>query len=1128
MSEPSQPEQGIQAAPPPAAPETAIQEAPPSPDIIPLPPMPPAPEATSEPAPVAAGWSAFDIVLFVLLATLSVFLGSFVLTNSDFWLHVATGRALADGTHQLGVDPFSFASVRDGAPVLWVNHSWLYDLGLYGLFNTFGGRGVAIFQAALMVALFFFLVKVGGGVRPMTAMLLAALTLLVVSSQRAWATPMTVSLLLFGVLFMLMYRGGLLGGMAPTERPALWPLWGLPLLFVLWVNVDGWFILGLATLALIVLGNAFAGGVSVPNRCPLPMQGLILLASIAACLVNPFHVRALVLPPEMAFALGKSVPVAFGPGGEALRGLQQNDPDLLAGIGYVHIFHASFLPVTAQTFSIAKVAFYVLLVLSIISFLLAGMTAREPAAIGWLLGRLLVWLLALFLGGTLTLLIPVFAAIAGPITLVNFADYAQGRRQRSPVESELMLLNPNLARLAVFVLVLVALLLAWPGWLHSGIGDRSPRRVAWQVQADPSLQASAEALKADGAKQVFNMGSEVAHYCAWFAPGVRCYVDARLGLFASEAARYAKLRKQLREDAGSVVLERRLPLQSDWPAMFRAQQIDHLVITRFADQPLSKLLAMMCWLQEWHWSLRHGDGRTSVYAWSASGQADGALQLAKLNRAAFGRVPLDQRAPLGGANPPQTAPSLSSIYLEGQPAFPALSANEPNVYSLYFELCRQRWRMAYEPMWHLGTWAGPAGLAGAAPGSCLAPFTDVFSLCMERVIFPGVTMGPDLGPPAAPLLMIRAARRALADNPNEASAHLALYDAYKIQATMLEDRWIELSGRPEPNERFQLRRVQMVMALRNYLDLRPDDWQARKTLAELFYQMHQLDAGLEQLGLVIDKLGKERRKARDKRRDELSAVEKQLSELHKAFERDVKRRRGDFDLMTSKMEPMQKYYVAVRAPYDSVDADNRPVRDPRGMGLALEGLKQLQAVALDNLPAAQKSTVHVWRCQLLMQLGRLVEASDELAQVKDLPIQQHLLRHFAALGDYGLMDRNLAKLEEEADQAMPLDHMRRNLAVNVAGEMWLHILGDLPTVPRLGMTALSMPALVERSLAFRQSVNEHANLRTLRGLVALEVGDTERAEEHFARALSLAGPMHFSDRPLAERYLELVRAQKKN
>jgi|GEM_PF-3582599 len=1140
MAEPTQPEQGIQAGAPPApplakgglegvAPATAIQEGTTSPDPITLPPLPPAPE----PTPVATGWTTFDVVLLLLLATLSVFLGSFVVTNSDFWLHLATGRAIATGAHTFGVDPFSLGSVHNGVPVRWINHAWLYDLGQFGVYSAFGGRGVVIVQAMLMAALFLLIVKVGSGAgSPMTALLLAGLTVLVVSQRvsstsSALATPMMASFVLFGAMFVLLRRGGALAAVADDEQASARALWGVPLLFVLWVNLDAWFILGLATLALVVLGNAVGCALGWQRRCSVGTQAFVLLVSVAACLLNPYHVHAFTLPAELGHAL-PWLPTSLCPGAEALRGLAKYDPELLTGVGYVWPLHANYNPFLGQNFSIARVAYFLLLVLSIVSFLLAAASATGAGGAGLPIGRALAWLFVAFLGGTQILLIPLFAVVAGPITIVNFVEFGQWRRQRALGGPELILINPNLARFAVAVLALVALGLAWPGWLHSAIGEPSTRRVAWQVQADPSLRASAEALKQAGAKHVFNLSSDIAHYCAWFAPGVRCYIDQRLGLFAHEAAQYAKMRKQLREDANTVIRDQRRPPKSDWPELFRAQQIDHLVITRFWEQPHANAVVMMCWLQPWHWTQRYADGRTLVFAWSATGQGAGESLHAAFNRAAFGPVPAERRAPLGGANPPQTS-SLQSIYLDGQAAFAPLTASEPNVHLVYYNLVKERWRLAYEPLWHIAVWAGPAGLGSAAPGSCLGLFTDVYTQWMDRLIFPKLRLPPDFGPPAAPLLMIRAARQALADNPNEAAPYLALYDAYKLQSAFLEEAWS--SGTGMPPDRVDVRQVQMVTALRNYLDLKPDDWRVRHEFARLFYSLHHFDAGLEQMTLVLEKLAKERRKARDKRNhDALLALEKDLTEFHKNIERDVKRRRGDYDLMTAKKEPMQKFQVAVLIPYDSFDKENKPVRDPGGMGLSLEGLKQLQSISPDSLPAADKSMLHYFRCRVLLQLGRLGEASNELFEVKDAPVQQTLLWHFAALGAYELMDSTLARLEDQAEQELPLAPASRNLAVSLAAAQRLHMIGEQPTLPRIFsyLNRYSMPGLAEITMAVRQALEKRADLRTLRGMLALEVGDTARAEEHLAQALKIAGKgVYFPDRPIAERYLELIRAEKK-
>src|SRR6185369_5060826 len=77
-------------------------------------------------------------------------LGAVAIRNSDVWMHLATGRAIAQGDYRIGVDPFGFST----ADRVWVNHSWLFDLGLYELYKSAGGTGLAIARSAVAVLLF--------------------------------------------------------------------------------------------------------------------------------------------------------------------------------------------------------------------------------------------------------------------------------------------------------------------------------------------------------------------------------------------------------------------------------------------------------------------------------------------------------------------------------------------------------------------------------------------------------------------------------------------------------------------------------------------------------------------------------------------------------------------------------------------------------------------------------------------------------------------------------------------------------------------------------------------------------------------------------------------------------------
>src|SRR5207237_2032479 len=65
------------------------------------------------------------------------------------WLHFAAGRDLLSGKYSLGSDPYSYAVGDRG----WVNHSWLYDLGVYGLYSFDDSGRVIVAAKAILFAL---------------------------------------------------------------------------------------------------------------------------------------------------------------------------------------------------------------------------------------------------------------------------------------------------------------------------------------------------------------------------------------------------------------------------------------------------------------------------------------------------------------------------------------------------------------------------------------------------------------------------------------------------------------------------------------------------------------------------------------------------------------------------------------------------------------------------------------------------------------------------------------------------------------------------------------------------------------------------------------------------------------
>jgi len=87
--------------------------------------------------------------------------------------------------------------------------------------------------------------------------------------------------------------------------------------------------------------------------------------------------------------------------------------------------------------------------------------------------------------------------------------------------------------------VLGLTVLAWPGWLSPGPENpAATRRVDFRVDPDPTLERLAGRLdawyaarSADRGRPPVRRPAGRGHYCAWFCPRAKGFLDVRLGLF---------------------------------------------------------------------------------------------------------------------------------------------------------------------------------------------------------------------------------------------------------------------------------------------------------------------------------------------------------------------------------------------------------------------------------------------------------------------------------------------------------------------------------------------------------------------------------------------------------------------
>ena len=175
-------------------------------------------------------------ILFVAIFTMAVRPP----VDTDTWWHLQAGRVTLERGRILQTDLFSHT--RYGSP--WVNHSWLSQVILYGLFDRCSYAGLGLWMGALAtVTLAFVYLQMEGGVFIRAFILvLAAATSAVIWSAR----PQLFSFLLTAVVTYLLYLFKWRG----VNR-----LWLLPPLFVLWVNLHAGYALGFMVLTAFVAGE---------------------------------------------------------------------------------------------------------------------------------------------------------------------------------------------------------------------------------------------------------------------------------------------------------------------------------------------------------------------------------------------------------------------------------------------------------------------------------------------------------------------------------------------------------------------------------------------------------------------------------------------------------------------------------------------------------------------------------------------------------------------------------------------------------------------------------------------------------------------------------------------------------
>jgi hypothetical protein len=1082
-------------------------------------PLPPAPDAAAvEAKDASAGRHRFDRVLTLLVLALAFLSGSFLARNSDFWFHLATGRLVAGGQFSFGADPFAYTTGQ----VYWACHSWLFDLGLYALYGLIGGTGLVVLKALLVSTLAGLLLRVRRPGSSVTLPALCATLAVLAMSPRLLLQPVCVSYFLLGLTFWLLWKPHMQTPGAGRSPSA----YLLPLVFALWVNVDEWFLLGPVLAALFWLGERLQGRRQTP--------AWVVPLGFAACLLNPHTFHAFTLATEFSPVLWTS-------------GLRQ-DPRfqvLFASPWQSAYWHA------AGELNAAVLAYFTLTLLGLVSFLLHPQALR-----GW---RLVVWLPFALLAATHARAVPFFAVVAAPITALNFQDFLAGRKRAAEVG--FVTLG---GRLLLATALLALAFLAWPGWL-AGYG-RQERHVAWDVQIDPSLQRVTQTLQqwrqqgllAEG-ERVFAASVEVAQYGAWFCPGERHFFDHRYPLFPTAATDFETVCRALQHDGeesttgqthliaqaiaaqglvfpgvgapaiGQAAIALRVASNdADWQRVLREHGVSVVV---FADREPERLFAALRRLaaDPEQWPLLHVAGQAVIAGWNQAPPAGGFAPLAfDADRLAFGRqdAPAHRELPSVPKGAPDHLPPRRDFWarLAGPPPPPSWESAAATVYLRYFDESEAPQRQQ-QLVCSLNAYA--ASLAGLSAQPCALTGVAHQLVTSHQLLFPhdaaptflvANQLGPFFAalverPPALPLLAVRAARLAVAANPEDSVAWLRLGQAY----LQLRNFTCEHSSTGLLPPLVELRHVQIVTALEQALRLNPDLEAAHHELAYLYGQRNHLDRAVEHL--------REEVRLRRGASPAVGETAEEWAYRRELLEADM----GKGEDLVHKRR--QAYAAGSRA----LQGERlRQARLALQHGLARQALDDILLPAPADLLGPPGMTLEL---ELLLSLGRAQEVRDILNDegfrankdqllYLDLPapkqpngtalytIPYHwpayewlLALQASAVGDYAQARAALSTIRAGRRHA----HERVKRQLREQGHGYLTLLPGLLSGPPVYLPAcLAQTArrTQERWAALRAGEvalrTQQADLWVLEGLLALEQGAPDDARLAFAAAQQLA------------------------
>lgn len=246
------------------------------------------PKRTPHASPLTphATYPALNILLLLVILNFALQ----PLTEPDFGWHLRTGLdVLHNGWTLPTVDPYSH-TMPEWA---WVEHAWLTDVLIGGIYSLFGGLGIVLLFGAVTVSAW--LLASRAAPCGIVFRRLACVLSLWAALPYLGARTQLITLLGLALLLLLLKR---------WQAGEVSVRWWIPPLFLVWANLHGGFPAGLFLLGLIIVATAIVRWLSArrilfTGECDEPLFSwwdlkqlmFIAVLSMLVTLVNPYGWR---------------------------------------------------------------------------------------------------------------------------------------------------------------------------------------------------------------------------------------------------------------------------------------------------------------------------------------------------------------------------------------------------------------------------------------------------------------------------------------------------------------------------------------------------------------------------------------------------------------------------------------------------------------------------------------------------------------------------------------------------------------------------------------------------------------------------------------------------------------------